>query len=78
MLTDRRYMFKNYCLKCQSTLSIFFFFFFCFFCFTIYKMVDSECNMDINKSIKISIGTVMRNPKMLKFLSDHLKNKKNV
>ena len=75
MLTDRRYMFKNYCLKCQSTLSIFFF---CFFCFIIYKMVDSECNMDINKSIKISIGTVMRNPKMLKFLSDHLKNKKNV
>ena len=41
-------------------------------------MVYSECNMDINKSIKISIGTVMRNPKMLKFLSDHLKNKKNV
>ena len=36
-------------------------------------MVDSEYSMDINKSIKISIGTVMRNPEILKFIPDHLK-----
>ena len=35
-------------------------------------MVDSECNMDIYKSIKISIGTIMRSPEMLKFISDRL------
>ena len=34
-------------------------------------MVDS---MDIYKSI--NIGTVMRNPEMLKFVPDHLKTKK--
>ena len=39
-------------------------------------MVDNECNMDIFKSVKISIGTVMRNPEMLKFIPDHLKTKK--
>ena len=32
--------------------------------------------MDTYKSIKISIGTVMRNPKMLKFVPNHLKTKK--
>ena len=32
--------------------------------------------MDIYKSAKISIGTVMRNQEMLTFVSDHLKNKK--
>ena len=31
-------------------------------------MIDSEYSMNIYKSIKISIGAVMRNPKMLKFL----------
>ena len=36
-------------------------------------MVDSEYSMNINKSIKISIGTVMRNPEILKFIPDHLK-----
>ena len=36
-------------------------------------MVDS---MDICKSLKISIGTVMKNPEMLKFVLDHLKTKK--
>ena len=32
-------------------------------------MVDS---MDIYKSLNINIGTVMKNPKMLKFIPDHL------
>ena len=30
-------------------------------------MVDIEYSMDIYKSVKISIGTVMRNLEMLKF-----------
>ena len=38
-------------------------------------MVDNEYNMDIYKFIKISIGTVMRNPEMLKFVADYLKTK---
>ena len=36
-------------------------------------MVDS---MDIYKSLNICIGTVMKNPEMLKFVPDHLKIKK--
>ena len=32
--------------------------------------------MDVCKSLSISIGTVMRNPEMLKFVPDHLKTKK--
>ena len=36
-------------------------------------MVDS---MDIYRSLNISIGTVMKNPEMLKFVPDHLKTKK--
>ena len=39
-------------------------------------MVHSEYNMGIYKSAKISIGTVMKNPEMLKFIPDHLKTKK--
>ena len=35
-------------------------------------MVDS---MDIYRSLNISIGTVMKNPEMLKFVPDHLKIK---
>ena len=35
-------------------------------------MVDSEYNMDINKSVKRSIGTVMKNLEMLKIVPDHL------
>ena len=38
-------------------------------------MVDS---MDIYKSLKIDIGTVMKNPEMLNFVTDHLKTKKDV
>ena len=41
-------------------------------------MVNTECNMDIYRSVKISIETVMRNPEMLKLVSDHLKTKKYV
>ena len=36
-------------------------------------MVNSEYNMDIYKSVKISIGIVMKNPKMLKLVPDYLK-----
>ena len=32
--------------------------------------------MDTYKSLNISIGTVMKNPEMLTFVSDHLKTKK--
>ena len=46
--------------------------FFNFFCFGIYKMVDS---MNIYKSLNISIGTIIKNPEMLKFDPDHLKSK---
>ena len=38
-------------------------------------MVDSEYRMDIYKSAKINIGTVVRKPEMLKFIPDHLKTK---
>ena len=36
-------------------------------------MVDS---MDIYKSLNINIGTIMKNPEILKFVPDHLKTKK--
>ena len=39
-------------------------------------MVDSECDIDIYKSVKISIGVVIRNSEILKFVFDHLKTKK--
>ena len=39
-------------------------------------MVDSEYSMDIFKSVKIIIGTVITNPEILKFVSDHLKSNK--
>ena len=47
-----------------------------FFCARIYNMVDSEYSMDIFKSVKIIIGTVITNPEILKFVSDHLKSNK--
>ena len=34
--------------------------------------------VDIYKSLKFSIGTVMKNPEMLKFVPDRLKTKKCV
>ena len=36
-------------------------------------MVDS---METYKSLNINIGTVMKNPEMIKFAPDHLKTKK--
>ena len=39
-------------------------------------MVDNQYNMDIYKSVKISIGTVMKNLEMLKFIPNHRKTKK--
>ena len=33
-------------------------------------------SMDIYESVKISAGTVMRNPELLKFVPDHLNTKK--
>ena len=40
------------------------------FRFNLYKMVDSEYGMDIYKPVKISVGTVMRNSEMLKFVPE--------
>ena len=39
-------------------------------------MVDNEYNTDIYISVKIIIGTLTKNSEMLKFVPDHLKNKK--
>ena len=36
-------------------------------------MVDSEYSMEIYKSEKISIGTIMKNPEILKFVPDYLR-----
>ena len=38
-------------------------------------MVDS---MDTYKSLKVNIGTVMKNPEILKFVPDHLKLNRRV
>ena len=43
--------------------------------FSIDKMVDT---MNICKSLNINIGTVMKNPEILKFVLDHLKTKQFV
>ena len=37
-------------------------------------MVDRGYGTSIYMSLNISIGTVMRNPEMLKFVPDHLKS----
>ena len=39
-------------------------------------MVNNEYSMIIYKSVKVSIGTFIKNPKMLKFVPDPLKTKK--
>ena len=41
-------------------------------------MVDSEYSAEIYKSWNITIETVMRNLKMLKFVPGHLETKENV
>ena len=35
-------------------------------------MVDREYSMGICKSLKISVETIMGNPEILKFFTDHL------
>ena len=49
------------------------FFFFLLFLFSIYKVVDI---MDIYKSLSNSIGTIMKNPEIVKFVPDHIKTKR--
>ena len=44
-------------------------------CFAIYKMVDRKYDMDIYEYVKISIGTVIGNPKMVNLVPNHLKTK---
>ena len=44
----------------------------------VYKMADSEFSTNIYESLKISIVTVIRNPKLLKFAPDHLETKEKV
>ena len=39
-------------------------------------MVDSVYNPGNNKSLKISIAAIIRNPELLRFVSDHLKSNK--
>ena len=39
-------------------------------------MVNIEYSMIIYKSVKVSIGTFIKNPEMLKFVPDPLKTKK--
>ena len=41
-------------------------------------MVDSKYSTDNYKSSKISIGVVIKNPELLKFVPDHLKTKRSV
>ena len=41
-------------------------------------MVDSEYSKNNNKSSKISIGTVMKNPEMLKFIPGHFETKQYI
>ena len=39
-------------------------------------MIDSENSIGTYKTVKINIGTVMRNPKMLRLVPDYPKTKK--
>ena len=61
VLEDHRYIYKSSWFPVYSS------FFFCVFCF-------SKYNMDIYKSVKINIGTVMKNPEILKMCKDAFKN----
>ena len=62
-----------YCFNFESSQEVF-----SLFCFNIYKMIGSEYSTNINMPFKISIGTEIRSPKMLKFLPHHCKTKKSV
>ena len=61
-------IYKKCCVKFQSIQDS-------FLLLTIYKMVDSKYLLDIYKSVKISVVTVMKNPEMLKCGPDHLQTK---
>ena len=61
-------IYKKYCLKFQSIQDMFFFY---FFCLVYIKWL-------IYKPLNISIGAIMKNPEMLKFVPDHLKSKKKL
>ena len=41
-------------------------------------MVDSEYSKDNCKSLKASIGAIIKNPEMTRFVPRHLKTKKRV
>ena len=43
---------------------------------SLHKMVEIENSPDNYKMVKISIVTIIKNSEMLKFVRDHLKNKK--
>ena len=58
-------IYKKCCLNFQSIHSRVFL----LFCFANYKIVDSEYSMEIYKSVKMSIETVMKNPEVLKIRS---------
>ena len=38
-------------------------------------MIDSKNNSDNYRTLKISIGVIIKDPKMLRFAPDHLKTK---
>ena len=61
---------RFYCRKFQSIQDDFFY----YFLFLIDEIVDI---MDTCKSLNISIGRVMKNPEILKLVSDQLKTKKS-
>ena len=46
------------------------------FCLILYEIVDTEYSLDNYKSSKLSIGAIIKNPKTLKFVPNHLKAKK--
>ena len=64
-------IYNDYCLNFHSIQVSFF-----TFLFSIFKVGDSESRKGKYKSSKISIGAAMKNPEMLKFVSDHLKTTK--
>ena len=63
---DCGYIQKNIVLNFSLIKAVFFSF---LFCFAVYKMVDSEYSMDIYKTAKISVVTVMRDTRNVKICS---------
>ena len=49
---------------------------FLLFCFNLYEMIDSKYSSDNYKTSKVSIGAIIKDPEMLRFVPDHFKNKK--